>query len=502
MKIARERSLFWTFSGAFLAVLIVATILQGLVFFLIFSPALRNLMGNEARTAVLLAARDIERVTSPDSTEQAIHTALIAHATDPSRGFLVFRHDDGRVVAARRLPGFIRRRLGDVIDGREGSPMQPPPGDAGQRPGRGRGGGMGSEGRPGMMPEGMRDRAVEVLAREQVLIDGAAAGEVVMLGWRPRVAWLPPGTSVRVFVFLPVALLVSAIAGILLLRALTRRIRRIEHLALRVADGDLTARVEDHGRDEIGRLAEQLNRMTERLAGARDRIDADDETRRRLLADISHELATPLTSIRGAAETLHNPNVSLSDGERAQFLGDIVTETERLDALVQDLFDLTRLEAGGIEFQREPIDLVSLCRQTVERFGRKFEAASLRIAFDAHVDEAVVSADGRRMEQVIDNLLNNTLRYVPAGGSVEVSVAQRDGGFELAVADDGPGFPDADLPRVFDRFYRADEARASAGTGLGLAIVREIVHRHDGTIRAENRPAGGARISIGMPPAA
>jgi hypothetical protein len=241
--------------------------------------------------------------------------------------------------------------------------------------------------------------------------------------------------------------------------------------------------------------------MTATLAAARSHEASIDRQRRQLLADISHELATPLTSIRGYAETMLNESIAVSPEERTTYLRNIEREAERLDRLTRDLFELARLEAGAAPFQRVTLDWSDLCRHTVERFRPRFEAAGLSLSWRGTADPAMVSADGHRLEQVVENLLTNTLRYVPKGGRVEVSLEVSGERGLLAVADDGPGIPPEDLPHVFDRFYRADPSRTLPGTGLGLAIVREIVERHGGTVRAYHREPRGAAFVVDLPTA-
>ena len=287
-------------------------------------------------------------------------------------------------------------------------------------------------------------------------------------------------------------------------RSVVRRVRTLETFATRVADGDLQARVEDPGADELGRLGSRLNSMAARLRSARQQELAADTQRRQLFADITHELATPLTSIRGYTETLLDSGDSLSADEQKQALQNVFADAKRMDRLLQDLLDLTRLEAGATKLERERIDWVALCRNTVERFQPRFMEAGLQVEWAGPLAEAWIDADGRRMEQVIENLLTNAIRYVPRGGKVVLSMQEfddNDGGIRLRLTDDGPGFPPEDLARVFHRFYRGRAASATPGTGLGLAIVREIVTRHGGQVRANNRQRGGAVLEVDLPQA-
>jgi signal transduction histidine kinase len=302
---------------------------------------------------------------------------------------------------------------------------------------------------------------------------------------------------------LPLALVLAGLAGLVVFRLLTRRLRALEDLASRVSEGDLEVRIADLGRDEIGRLGKRLNEMTENLSRARRLVAESDRQRRRLLADISHELATPLTSIHGYADTLLNPEVPVSDEEGKRYLEGVREESERMKILIDDLLELSRLESGSIPLHRERLDWASLCRNLVSRYRERYSSAGLELSMvgaGSGEKELWVEADGRRLEQVVENLLLNGLRYVPAGGRVELDLQARPAGsITLTVSDDGPGFAEKDLPHVFDRFYRADSARSSEGSGLGLAIVREIILQHGGRTAARNLTEGGAVIEVALP---
>jgi signal transduction histidine kinase len=502
MKLWRGKSLFWTIAAIFLLTAIVGTWLQALV----ASTVLQPLQAREARARAELAASAIATAiaSAPSPPRGAeLDSLLERHRSTVWPAWILYRAKDGTVVTAP--PG---RSLGRAAPGAGG------PDSAG-----------GAVGRPGPPGTGGRESRgrFEILARRSAVRGPHVIGEVqvVRRTWsRGAMGILEPRTSLLLF---PVAILASAFAGLVLVRLLVRRLRAMELLAARVAEGDLTVRIADRSGDEIGRLAEQLDRMTERLAAARRQLTETELQRRQLFADITHELATPLTSIRGYAETLLDPGVPVSPEERTHYVRGLLEESRRMDLLIRDLFELALLEAGAAHLTKESLDWAALCRNTIERFTPRFRKAGLRLSWHQSAGEAWIDADGRRMEQFLENLLVNALRYVPQGGTTEVRLEASAGPHaphRLTVSDDGPGIPKEELPLVFGRFYRGagSSARADSGTGLdrqpvaetagrdhggsglGLAIVREIVERHGGTIRAESSPLGGLAITIELPP--
>lgn len=482
----RSPSLFWTFAGSFLAVLIGATLIQGFIVVTVLQPIAERMTEDRVKSLASDAASRIA-VALAESPGADIQPILEELAPGDSPDHLLFRDTLGMVISSH--PGPPRR-------GRPGSDRPERPPDSlremwDRRFDRDRD----------------RDRNIPrpFVSRQDVVVNSKVVGEVVAFAPNRRFPRLPQATPWPAVLFLPLSVLIAGAAGLIMFRVLLKRLRALEDLATRVSDGDLSARIAAPGGDEIGRLGARLNRMTESLAEAKERIEQSDRQRRQLLADISHELATPLTSIRGYADTLSEPSVPVSDEERAAYIRNILEESERMDLLIQDLLELTRLEAGAVTLATERLDWSALCRNTMQRFEPRFRAVGIQIRWEGSTDEAWVEADGRRLEQVLENLLVNALRYVPEGGSVTLSLNPMADAtppaFRLIVSDDGPGFPVADLPHVFDRFYRADLARATGGSGLGLAIVKEIVLRHGGEVAAENQSLSGARIIIELPAA-
>ncbi|MBU1701103.1 MAG: HAMP domain-containing protein [Candidatus Eisenbacteria bacterium] len=485
MKLLRSPSLFVTFAGSFLAVLIIATIIQAVIIFAVVEPIALGWMEERTVTLTRETALEVGRVLEarPDADIKEI---LRKRSAASPFVILLFQGIDGRIITSHDDPPQLRDRFPGILEGRI------------------RDDGDSSSMRPFPPPDFAKDhRRSRILARYPVDTASGRLGDIVAL---PSLR--PPGpmglaTPSRLILYLPLAILIAGLAGLLMFRIFVRRLHELETLAAKITEGDLEARIPDPGADEIGRLGSRFNKMTESLAEARRNVEESDRQRRRLLADISHELATPLTSIRGYAETLLNTSVSLSPAERVDYLEDVLEEARRMDFLIQDLLELTRLEAGAIPLTMERLDWISLCRNTIERFLPRFKAEGLNLHWTGSLDEAWITADGRRLEQLLENLLINTLRYVPSGGLVNISIQQppenHSSHYRLVVEDNGPGFPPEDLNHVFDRFYQGDPARASGGSGLGLAIVKEITLRHGGSIRAENSKNSGAVIIVDLP---
>lgn len=285
-----------------------------------------------------------------------------------------------------------------------------------------------------------------------------------------------------------IALLLAAAAGTFLAIRLTRPLKRLTDVAQRYAAGERTARANERGGDEVAEVAASFNRLA-------DRLSSEEAQQQRLLADIAHELRTPLTVLKGELEALED---GLLEGTPPTFhrLGDEVTLLTRL---VQDLRLLTQAESGELSLHREPVDLTVLAGEVSASFEAR--AAERGVGVVTELAEATVDGDHDRLRQVLVNLLDNALRFAPTGSTVEVRL-RRDGGRAiLSVRDHGPGIPEADRERVFQRFYRADEARsrATGGSGLGLSIVHSLMALHGGSVSAANHPEGGAVLSLTLP---
>jgi len=269
----------------------------------------------------------------------------------------------------------------------------------------------------------------------------------------------------------------------LLARRLTRPIGELSRATERVAAGEPDVEVPVQGSDELAGLGRSFNAMSAELARAR-------ESQRRFLESVSHELKTPLTSIRGYAEALHDGAVTPAEGGRV-----VAAEADRLERLVSDLLDLARLGREGFAVEHRPVDLASVTDIAVQRhLPRARELGVTLSAGGGNGDGAWAVGDEGRLLQATSNLIENALRLTPAGGAVTVSA--RPG--QIAVADTGPGLAAEDLPHAFDRFYLYNRYRSerAVGSGLGLAIVKELTAAMGGGVHALSRPGGGAEFTL------
>ncbi|MGH2972831.1 MAG: sensor histidine kinase [Gaiellaceae bacterium] len=277
---------------------------------------------------------------------------------------------------------------------------------------------------------------------------------------------------------------VAAILGLLVSNRALAPLRRLTETTERIVDtGDLSERTGLRGRDEISRLSTQLDEL---LASLESSLAAQ----RQLVADASHELRTPIATLRANVELLADAR-ALGDDERAELLHDVRDELEAMTTLVSELVELARGEEADVVQTEFRLD--DVVRGVVERAGRRWPG----VEFRAELQPCTVVGVPQRVERAVSNLLDNARKWSPDGGAV-VEVVVRDGSVE--VRDHGPGIDVADAPLVFNRFYRSAAARALPGAGLGLAIVKQIADAHGGTVRAENAPDGGAVVRLRLSP--
>ncbi len=282
-----------------------------------------------------------------------------------------------------------------------------------------------------------------------------------------------------------VAAFLGRVAGRRVLAPLNEVAAAAQHIA---ETDDLSGRIRVHADDEVGRLATRFNTMLDRLEGSRAALDNSMRAQRQLVADASHELRTPITSLRTNIEVLLEGG-DLDPEDRQRLLADVVEQSEELSALVNDLIELARGDQPGPETEDSRLD--GIAAESLARARRNAPG----IRFAAELAPTIVDGVPERLERAINNLLDNAARHSPAGGTVELRVGP-DG---VTVRDHGPGVDRADQPYVFDRFFRGRNSRGRQGSGLGLAIVRQVTEQHGGSVSVTNAPDGGAVFTLRLP---
>ena len=289
-----------------------------------------------------------------------------------------------------------------------------------------------------------------------------------------------------------VSVALAVIMGLLFSGFLTRPVRAIGTAAQRIKEGDLTARSRVRGGDDLGQLGETFDAMA-------DSIERDRELERRLTSDVAHELRTPLMSILATVEAMQDEVLPCDQEHLALVAG----ETKRLSRLVDSMLRLSRLENGSVRLKIEPVDVVSFVDDIATSHRALLEDMGLSMTFTNKTgsDEVMVELDRDTVTQAITNIVSNAMRYTPAPGEVEVSVARDDEGVAVAVRDTGIGIAKEDIPNVFGRFWRAEESRnrVAGGLGVGLAVTKEIVDRHHGRIEVDSEKGVGTTFTLHLP---
>ncbi|NVO31750.1 sensor histidine kinase [Hymenobacter lapidiphilus] len=293
------------------------------------------------------------------------------------------------------------------------------------------------------------------------------------------------------------------VVGLLLISLLTRDVQRLVAVVRRLQAGDYSARARGIGaNDELSELATAFNAMSVRTEQALDELRTTDALRRELVANISHDLRTPLASIEGYTETILLRQHLLAPAEQQQYLETILKNTHSLKRLISELFELSKLEAHQTVPQPEPFSLPELVHDVVQQLKPTAQTQAVTLRVDPTPAALPFAyADVGLLERVLQNLLDNALRYTPAGGAVSVQVTPTAGRLALQVRDTGPGIAAPDLPRLFDRFYHSDQVRCKSrgGSGLGLAIARKIVELHGGELTVSSTQGQGACFAFSVP---
>jgi len=488
---AWHRSLYWRLALGLIAFLALALAAQGLLFIWMTDRIAGSMPARSPRQLAFLVASDLAAALERDPAVD-----LQGHVRDQyGRVFqsIYVLMGDGRTVSnhddrvPQEIDASLREDLTRVSRSRRFDPRNPgEPRRSQQEPG--------ARGGPGNAP---RNRPRIEFA--PIVLNGSPVGAVAVPFGRPPFSRLVRELGPTMGLVGGLVLIAGgAVVAFVVFGPARRRLRAVQDATERLGGGDLSARAPEEGGDEVAQVARSFNRMAEELATRARALDASDRARRQLLADVSHELMTPLTAMRGYLETLSMNELRLDTATRERYIRIIDEETRRLENIIGDLLDLARLEGGGTTLRRETVEVRALFDRVAARHEREMHARGIHL--DRHIaeDAGVVTGDPDRLEQVLQNLAANALRHTPDGGRIALTSDTVPDGVRLTVRDTGPGIAPEHLPLIFDRFYKADASRrAASGSGLGLSIVKTIVERHGGTITARNE--AGAVFEIVLP---
>ena len=501
------RSLYWRIAAGFIAMLAVLLLVQSLLFLWLTG---RFAVSPSSRTPQQLAD-DVARELSDALTENPgldLQPFVAARYGDTRQPFAVLLRDGRRAV---NRPGALPPGFGERPPRRGGPFGEPPPGGRGgppERPearadgvrpgvpdrgagiefGRRRGGGRGGPGGIHISPIVVSSAQIGMVA----VPNGPPPIEVALRELGPTLTWSGLGLLTAG----------SMMVALLIFRPARKRLRSLEEAARALGEGRTDVRADDRGGDEVSALAHTFNQMASELESRTAALHESDRARRQLLADVSHELMTPLTAIRGYTQTLAMPDLAMDPPTRARYFDIVDRETYKLEAIIGDLLDLAKLEGGGSALTLERTSVADLFERIAERHDPVLRARGIHLE-QSVPDDLEIEADLQRLEQALQNVASNAVRHTPDGGRVELRGERAGDHVRITISDSGPGIPPEHLPHIFGRFYKADAARASsgssAGSGLGLSIVRAIVERHGGAVGAGNAPGGGAVFSILLP---
>ena len=302
-------------------------------------------------------------------------------------------------------------------------------------------------------------------------------------------------------VLLLFAAVIATTFGIFVAASVTDGLRQLARTAQQIAEGNLKARVSISGRDEVAMVGNTFNEMAAQLQQAAQQREELEKMRKDLIAWTSHDLRTPLTSIRAMIEALHDGVVD-DPATVTRYYRTIRSDIIALNDIIDDLFELAQLDAGGLSMEMAQHAMSDLVSDTMEMFQALAKDQGVTLEGSVAANLGLVQMCAPKIGRVIANLVSNALRYTPAGGTVRLTAVRQANYVVVTVQDSGPGFAPNDLERVFEQFYRGEEARSrtsGSGAGLGLAIARGIVTAHNGRIWAENAPEGGAVVGFSLP---
>ena len=302
-----------------------------------------------------------------------------------------------------------------------------------------------------------------------------------------------------------VSLVIGFMVGLLLFMVLTRRLQTLSRLMHGFSKSHFTEHdpyreCGGSNGDEIDTLGCHYNEMAERICDQLDDLKKQDGLRRELVANVSHDLRTPLAALHGYIETLKLKSEQFDAETRTEYLDIALKHSRRLTRLVEELFELAKLDARETQLHNEPFAPAELVQDIIQKFSLSAEKDDIKLSMRAQDSLPFVNADIGLVERVLENLIGNALRHTPAGGEITVTLKPEDTHVEIAVQDSGSGIPESELNNIFDRFYRVENMeRSNHHEGLGLSIAQHIVTMHGSKIRVKSKPGSGSRFSFGLP---
>jgi len=516
------RSLYWRIALGLFAFLALMLAAQGALFLWMTDSIAGSMPARSPRQLASLVATDVSAAMNtnpgldlqkylPEQYGQILQTFVIImrdgrtfsnHDDVPDALLEVVREEQRFMSEGFRRFGRRGEGRGEPPPGGEFGPRGGEPGPRGVEPGPPGGELRPPPGEPGAPDAGRPPPRRGPIRRGEfapIIANGMPIGRVTVLPGGPsfwRVLTKVGPTMV------PVAASVLGVGMILIAVVVfgptRRRLKEVQDATERLGAGDLNARAPDYGGDEVAAVARSFNKMATELTSRARALEASDAARRQLLADVSHELMTPLTAMRGYIETLGMHELRLDPPTRERYMGIVTEETHRLERIIGDLLDLARLEGGGTTMRRERVDVNAIFARVEARHGRELLERGIRLVRRVDSGAEYVIGDSDRLEQALQNLAANALRHTPDGGEIHLASAIVPDGSMLSVRDTGLGIPEEHLPLIFARFYKVDAARkATGGSGLGLSIVKAIIERHGGRITARND--NGAVFEIVLP---
>jgi two-component system sensor histidine kinase BaeS len=495
-KLRWYRSLYWRIALGLIAFLALMLAAEGGIFLWMADRIAGSMPARSPRRLAELVASDLGTALTANRDldlevylrEQFGHV-LQTFVVIMRDGQIVTNHDDvpPRLLEAVRAELEFVQSIGPRRFGRRGGLRE----------------GLGSDDRLRRAPP--RDLRADGLPRPRrgefaaILVGGMPVGRVVVLPGGPPFSRIVRQLGPTIALVAASVLIVgTTLIALVIFGPARRRLKAVQGATERLGAGDLDARAPEQGGDEVTALARAFNQMAGELTSRTRALETADTARRQLLADVSHELMTPLTAMRGYIETMSMSELEIDEPTRERYLQIVSQETRRLERIVGDLLDLARLEGGGTTMRQERVQVAALFDRVAARHERELQERGVRLEFRVNAGAEDITGDPDRLEQALQNLAANALRHTPDGGRITLTSEPVGNAVRLSVRDAGPGIPDDHLPLIFERFYKADAARkAAGGSGLGLSIVKAIVERHGGTITARNEQ--GAVFEIVLP---